>query len=83
PQYRPMAVEEQVVVVYAVTEGFMDGIAVDAVQRFEKGLLEHVRNRFGDVLDKIRDTGEIADQDRLREAIQAYVDDFLAEESEE
>jgi F-type H+-transporting ATPase subunit alpha len=83
PQYQPMAVEEQVIVIYAVTEGFMDGIGVDHVQRFERGLLEHVRARFGDVLDKIRDTGEIADEERLQEAIGGFVDSFRAEESEE
>jgi F-type H+/Na+-transporting ATPase subunit alpha len=82
PQYQPMAVEEQVVAIYAVTEGFMDKVAVGDVQRFERGLLEHMRNRFGDVLDTIRDTGEIGDAGRLREAIQAYVDGFLAEAKE-
>jgi F-type H+/Na+-transporting ATPase subunit alpha len=82
PQYQPMAVEEQVVAIYAVTEGFMDKVAVGDVQRFERGLLEHMRNRFGDVLDTIRDTGEIGDAGRLRDAIQAYVDGFLAEAKE-
>jgi len=83
PQYQPMAVEEQVLVIYAVTEGFMDSIAVDDIQRFENGLREHVRSRFGDVLDHIRDTGEIGDEDRLRQAIQSYVDIFTAEDGEE
>ena len=82
PQYQPMAVEEQVVAIYAVTEGFMDKVAVGDVLRFERGLLEHMRSRFGDVLDTIRDTGEIGDAGRLREAIQAYVDGFLAEANE-
>src|SRR5690606_41441491 len=59
PQYQPMPVEEQVLVIYAVTEGFMDDIAVGDIRRFENGLREHVRARFGDVLDTIRDTGEI------------------------
>ncbi|HLU31985.1 MAG TPA: F0F1 ATP synthase subunit alpha, partial [Acidimicrobiia bacterium] len=63
-------------------EGFMDKVEVGAVQGFERGLLEHMRTRFGDVLDAIRDTGEIGDTDRLREAIQSYVDGFLAEASE-
>jgi F-type H+-transporting ATPase subunit alpha len=82
PQYQPMAVEEQVVAIYAVTEGFMDKVAVGDVQRFERGLLEHMRTRFGDVLDTIRDTGEIGDSDRLREGIQAYVDGYLSEQAD-
>src|SRR5690554_109732 len=83
PQYQPMAVEEQVLVIYAVTEGFMDDIPVGDIQRFEDGLREHVRSRFGDVLDHIRDTGEIGDDERLRQAIQSYVDVFTAEAGEE
>jgi F-type H+-transporting ATPase subunit alpha len=80
-QYQPVPVEEQVVMIYAVTEGLMDRIAVSDVQRFEVGLREHVRARFGDVLDSISQTGEIADADRLTEAIKSYVETFTAVES--
>ncbi|HEX2152881.1 MAG TPA: F0F1 ATP synthase subunit alpha [Acidimicrobiia bacterium] len=82
PQYQPMAVEDQVLVIYAVTEGFMDKVDVGDVRRFERGLLEHVHSRFGDVLDTIRETGQIGEDQRLREAIQGYVDTFLAENPE-
>ncbi|HLT96285.1 MAG TPA: F0F1 ATP synthase subunit alpha [Acidimicrobiia bacterium] len=82
PQYQPMPVEEQVLVIYAVTEGFMDDIAVGDIRRFENGLREHVRARFGDVLDTIRDTGEIGDEERLKEAIRSYTEVFTAEGGE-
>ena len=82
PQYQPVPVEEQVVMIFAVTEGMMDKVAVGDVSRFEAGLREHVRTRFGDVLDGIRQTGQIASTERLAEAIQTYVDSFGAEESE-
>jgi F-type H+-transporting ATPase subunit alpha len=79
-QYQPVPVEEQVVMIYAVTEGLMDKIAVSDVQRFEVGLREHVRARFGDVLDSISQTGEIADANRLTDAIKSYVETFTAVE---
>ena len=82
PQYQPVPVEEQVVMIYAVTEGLMDAVEVDRVLAFERGLREHMRTRFGDVLDTIRETGEIGDADRLREAIQGYVETFQAEQAE-
>ncbi|CAN5896129.1 F0F1 ATP synthase subunit alpha [soil metagenome] len=78
PQYQPVPVEEQVLGIYAVTEGYMDSVDVSDVHRFELGLREHVRSRFGDVLDAIADTGEIADTARLEEAISTYVDSFSA-----
>jgi F-type H+-transporting ATPase subunit alpha len=79
PQYQPMPVEEQVLVIFAVTEGYMDKVEVSAIQRFERGLRQHVRSRFGDVLDAIRDTGEIGNEERLREAIASFCDEFGGE----
>jgi F-type H+/Na+-transporting ATPase subunit alpha len=83
PQYQPVPVEEQVLGIYAVTEGYMDSVDVADVHRFELGLRAHVRSRFGDVLDAIADTGEIADTDRLNEAISTYVESFSAGSDQE
>ncbi len=83
PQYQPVPVEEQVLGIYAVTEGHMDSVDVADVHRFELGLREHVRSRFGDVLDAISETGEIGDTDRLDEAISTYVDAFAAGSDQE
>ena len=83
PQYQPVPVEEQVLVVYAVTEGFMDSISVGDVARFERGLREFVQNRHGSILDGIRESGEIGDTARLDEAIRAYVESFESSASEE
>ncbi|HEY5650607.1 MAG TPA: F0F1 ATP synthase subunit alpha [Acidimicrobiia bacterium] len=76
PQFRPVPVEEQVLVIYAVTEGFLDSIEVENVKRFENGLREHVRTRHAAVLEGIRDTGAIADDDAMREAISSFVERF-------
>lgn len=43
PQYAPMATEDQVIVLYALTKGFMDDIAVDKIKTFEEGLIEYTR----------------------------------------
>jgi F-type H+-transporting ATPase subunit alpha len=71
-----MPVEEQVLVIYAVTEGFLDDIDVDHVRRFENGLREHVRTRYAAVLEGIRETGAIADDDAMREAISTFAERF-------
>jgi len=55
PQYRPMAVEEQVISLFAGTRGFMDDVPVDSVRKFEEGLLEFMRNAKSDVVAAIKE----------------------------
>jgi F-type H+/Na+-transporting ATPase subunit alpha len=72
PQFEPVPVEEQVLLIFAVTEGHMDSVPVEDVARFERGLREHVATRHGSLLAHIRDTGEMGDAGALVEAIEAY-----------
>ena len=55
----PLPVEEQVVVIYAGTRGHADDIAIGDVQRFERELRAHFRARHADLLQQIRDTGQL------------------------
>ena len=69
--------DEQVVALYAVTEGHMDDVAVTEVAKFEAELLEFVRTRYAGLLAQIADTGEM-DQD----AIVAAIGEFKATRGE-
>jgi F-type H+/Na+-transporting ATPase subunit alpha len=77
-QYQPMPVEEQVVVVYAGTNGYIDAVPTENVRRFEIGLLEAMRLRNADLLAAIADkkelTAEIVEQ--LKKAIGDYAANF-------
>jgi F-type H+/Na+-transporting ATPase subunit alpha len=57
PQFQPLAVEEQVLAIFAVTEGLTDDIAVGDIRRFEAGLRDFFRARHGHLLDGIRESG--------------------------
>jgi F-type H+-transporting ATPase subunit alpha len=70
-QYNPMPVEEQVVVIFAVTEGYMDDVDPSDVPTFETGLIEFFRTRYGSLLAQIADTGELPEADMIS-AINAY-----------
>ena len=70
-QYNPMPVEEQVVVIFAVTEGHMDDVDPSNIPEFESGLIEFCRTRYGSLLAQIADTGDLP-QDELIAAINAY-----------
>jgi F-type H+-transporting ATPase subunit alpha len=70
-QYDPVPVQEQVLVIYAVTEGHMDDIQPSDVPAFESGLREFARTRYGAVLAAIADTGDLPEEE-LVAAIGAY-----------
>jgi F-type H+-transporting ATPase subunit alpha len=72
-QYQPVPVEEQVLVVYAVTEGHLDDVDPSDVAVFEDGLREFARTRYGAVLAAIADTGELH-EDEIVGLINAYKD---------
>src|SRR5207245_9503683 len=55
-QFSPLKMEEQVCVIYAGVNGYLDPIPVDRVRAFEEGLLGALRTAHGEVLDGIRDT---------------------------
>jgi F-type H+-transporting ATPase subunit alpha len=61
PQYQPMPVEEQVASIYAGTNGFLDGIEVRDVTRYEATMLSYLRSEHGDVLKSIRETKALDD----------------------
>jgi F-type H+-transporting ATPase subunit alpha len=61
PQYQPMPVEEQVASIYAGTNGFLDGIEVRDVTRYEAAMLSYLRSEHGDVLKSIRETKALDD----------------------
>src|SRR5579862_2162477 len=65
----PMPVEEQVAVIFAGSNGFVDDVPVAAVRRFEAELLVHLRSNNADLLDAIRSTGALPDEEKLKAAI--------------
>src|SRR6202162_119825 len=79
-QFSPLAVEEQVLVIFAGTSGLVDDVAVADVQRFEKGLIEFVRTRYGSLLVQIAQKKQITDEARadLKRAIGEYKEQFQA-----
>ncbi|MEE9589875.1 MAG: F0F1 ATP synthase subunit alpha [Hyphomicrobiaceae bacterium] len=80
PQFSPLKVEEQVVVIFAGTRGYLDPLSVSDVQRFEEELLRVLRDKHGDILGEIRDKKELtADlEERLTSAVDSFANAFAA-----
>src|SRR5690606_13541418 len=72
----PMPVQEQVVSIYAGTNGYLDPIPVDDVRRFESELLDWMRTRNGDILEAIRTSGNIPDVDAFDGAVKEFAAQF-------
>jgi F-type H+-transporting ATPase subunit alpha len=70
-QYDPVPVEEQVLVIFAVTQGHMDDVDPSDIPAFEKGIREFARSRYGAVLASIADTGQLPEEE-LVALIEAY-----------
>ena len=82
PQYQPMAVESQVILIYAVTNGLLDNVAVNKVKEWERGFHDHMAAKHQDILDAIREGGELTDEitESLVAAIESYNESFAAEQ---
>ncbi|MCH8110573.1 MAG: F0F1 ATP synthase subunit alpha [Proteobacteria bacterium] len=78
PQYSPLPVEEQVVVIFAGVRGYLDKIAVKDVTRFEQALLGEIRSKHGDILDTIRNEQALSEETekKLSTAAEAVVKTF-------
>jgi F-type H+-transporting ATPase subunit alpha len=71
-------VEEQVAVIYAGVNGYLDGIEVNQVRAFEDGLLSVMRNEHKDVLEAIRDKKALDDEitSKLKAAVEGFAKNF-------
>ncbi len=78
PQFSPLKMEEQVVVIYAGVNGYLDRLPVPRVRPFEEGLLTTIRSKHPDILEAIRTTRDLEDATaaKLKAAVDAYAKTF-------
>lgn len=78
PQYKPMPVEKQVVIIYAATKRYLIDIPVDRVLEFESGLFEHIATKYPEIFETIKTEKKITDEleSKLVEAINEFKETF-------
>jgi F-type H+-transporting ATPase subunit alpha len=78
PQFSPLKMEEQVCVIYAGVNGYLDPLPVNRVRAFEDGLLGTLRGQHADILDSIRDSRDLDDATtgKLKGVVDAYAKTF-------
>ena len=77
PQYEPLAVEQQIMIIFAGTTGLLDDIAVTDVQKFERELYRFVETRHGAVCAAIREKQQLDEQ--LKTDLTAVIKEFAAD----
>ena len=80
PQYQPLAVERQVLVIFAGTNGFLDGVAESDVAAYERELYEFMEVRHRDVLERLTSQKKLDDELRsdVSSAVKAFTEQFTA-----
>ncbi len=72
----PLAVEKQVIILYALTHGFLDSIPVKDVLRFEKEIFDYIEQNYADIYETIRTTKVLPDTEELDKVIREYSELF-------
>jgi F-type H+-transporting ATPase subunit alpha len=75
-QYEPMSVAEQVSMIFAGTQGFLDKIPVALVHQFEKEFIAYMKSSQAPIFQEILDTGKLENEDKLIAALKGFVDKF-------
>ena len=77
-QYVPMSTANQVVIIYAASQGYLDDIDIESVKEFEVGLLEHFASKASECIKEIDDTGDIGDDlaDKMNKTIEEFKKSF-------
>jgi F-type H+-transporting ATPase subunit alpha len=78
PLHEPLAVEKQVLILYALTHGFIDNVPIDDVIRYQNELFEFFDNNQSELLKVIRETGNLPDTDKLDSALKDFAAGFQA-----
>lgn len=77
-QYNPLAAEEQVPIIYAGVNGYLDNVPVDKIGEFEEAFLSSLKSNNSDILEAIKTKGELSKEnlDALKAATEAFVASF-------
>ena len=78
PQYKPMPVEKQVVIIYAATKKYLIDIPVDRILEFESDLFEHISTKYPEIFESIKTEKKITDEieETLVKAIKEFKETF-------
>jgi len=83
-EFSPLPTEEQVVIIYAATEGLLDAVPVEDIQDFEETLLQRMRAQYESILDGIRESGKLSDdaKSEIRDIVSDVASTYIVDDEE-
>ncbi len=74
----PLEVEDQVIIIYTVTSGYLDDLALDDIKRFEAELLKYIESNYSEIREEISNKGKLSDElaENLEQAISEFKENF-------
>ncbi|MFP4572878.1 MAG: F0F1 ATP synthase subunit alpha [Desulfobacterales bacterium] len=80
PQYQPLPLEKQVVILYAGTKGFLDELPTNQLAKYEAGLYQFIETRYPEILSDIAEKRELSDEldQKMMQAFKEFTDEFKA-----
>ncbi|SES10989.1 F-type H+-transporting ATPase subunit alpha [Gracilibacillus ureilyticus] len=75
--HKPLVVEKQVMIIFALTKGLLDDIPVEDITRFEEEFLNWMDQNKKDILNTIKETGALADEGDMKNAIEEFKKQFV------
>ncbi|MYL36158.1 F0F1 ATP synthase subunit alpha [Pontibacillus yanchengensis] len=78
--HKPLAVEKQVAIIYALVNGYLDDIPVADIQRFESELQDWIGKNKSELYDQIRSTGKLPEKDDFNSAVEEFKKTFVVSE---
>ena len=70
--HKPLPIEYQVSILFALTHGLLDAIPIDRIKSFEKALYQHLESEHRDLLNEIRDQHVISDEEKFYKVIESF-----------
>ncbi len=80
PQYSPLPVEKQIVIIYAGTNGYLDDLPLEKVKDFEEGLYRFVENNYPEIFTEIVEKKDLTDElkEKMNKAIEEFKKEFVS-----
>lgn len=78
PLHKPLPVEKQVLILFALTHGCIDDVPVNDIQKYQDQLFDFFDANHADMLDTIKTTGNLPDEDALLQAVKEFSDGFAS-----
>ena len=79
--HKPLPVEKQVAIIYALTHGYLDDIAVNDIERFEEEMYAWFDENAKEILTSIRETGQLPEEADFNQAIENFKATFIPKEN--